>query len=341
MLKKKNGIDNTETLPDSVLLFILLLIPTESLRYRVKYVCKRWFKLITKEILSEVASIVIERPCLGNVVSEIHLVEISEENSNLYAASRSMIVHSKVRVRSLCNELLLMTDPTKYGALHVYNLISRVGRILPISINCGGHSQLKCGLALAYDKFRGLFKIVHIFTGNSSVECEIFELKSESLFRKKSNWRKVDVPSYVGERKHEWGDPISVSDRHIYWDVSSSECILSMDIVEEKFSEIPLARSTNNYSVLERGGCIALELPIDIGAAKMWFLNHVEGTDWQKLKGVRIENGMHQFNCPDDMVLLRVGDNVIYKRRGTCSVLFGYKQTTGDVKSLDIVATSE
>ncbi|KAK1364967.1 hypothetical protein POM88_040528 [Heracleum sosnowskyi] len=157
-----------------------------------------------------------------------------------------------------------MTDPSKSGVLRVYNLISNVGRTLHIAINCGGHSQLKCGLALVYDKFKGLFKIVHIFAGNPSVHCEILELESESF-------RKIDVPLYIGERKHDWGDPIFVSGRYIYWDVCSSECILSMDICEEKFYEIPLARSTNNYSVLERGGCLGLELAIDIGAAKMWF----------------------------------------------------------------------
>lgn len=341
VLKKNNGIDNTEKLPDSVLLIILHLIPTELLRYIVKYVCRRWFKLITKEILSEVAFIVIERPCSGNFFSNLHLVEVHDENRNLHVTDQLMRVHSKGRVRSSCNELLLMTDPSKYGVLHVYNLISEVGRTLPLPINCGGHSHLKCGLALAFDKCRGVFKIVHIFVGNPSVECEIFEIKSESLFRKRPNWRKIDVPSFVEQRKDDWGDPISVNGRYIYWDVCSSECILSMDIVEEKFNEIPLARTTNNYSVLERGGCLGLELPIDIGAANMWFLNHVEGTEWQKLKGVRIKDEMQPVSYPDDIVLLRVGDCVIYKRRGICSVLFGYKQKTRDVKSLDDVAASE
>lgn len=91
----------------------------------------------------------------------------------------------------------------------------------------------------------------------------------------------------------------------------SYEYILSMDIVEEKFYKIPLPRNRENYSVLGIGNnsYVGLELPIGIGAAHVWILihakveevakflwikrirNHAGEKEWQKLKGLRIEDG--------------------------------------------------
>lgn len=348
-----NGVDNTVKLPDDVLSSILLLIPTESLRYTVKYVCKRWFKIITKEILSEVAFYVIQQPSLREFYNEIHFREISEKNGKLNEQKKFVPLPWGGRVRSICKELLLLTEPNKNGALYVYNRIRKVGRTLSLSEHCGGHSKCKCGLALVYDKFRGLYKIVHVFVGNSAVECEIFELQSESLFLERSEWRKIDGPSYVGQRKYYWDDPISVNGSYIYWDVFSYEYILSMDIVEEKFYKIPLPGIRKNYSVLKIGdhSCLGLELPIRIGAAHMWILNHMTveelakflwikcnrnhagEKEWQKLGGLRIEGPVSKY--AHDVALIQVGDYVIHKRRGMCSVLFGYKPEARDGTILD------
>lgn len=49
-----------------------------------------------------------------------------------------------------------------------------------------------------------------------------------------------------------------------------------MDIVKEKFYKIPLPRTTKSYSVLESGGYLGLELPIQIGSARMWIVNYVK-----------------------------------------------------------------
>lgn len=71
-----------------------------------------------------------------------------EKNGKLDGQLKVIPLPCDGRVRSLCNELLLMTEPDKEGALYVYNLISKVGRTLSLSVHCGGHSKCKCGLAL-------------------------------------------------------------------------------------------------------------------------------------------------------------------------------------------------
>ncbi|KAA8539638.1 hypothetical protein F0562_026330 [Nyssa sinensis] len=106
------------------------------------------------------ASLIIQKPAGEREhVYGTRLVDINEGKFNLRMKEEYLEIPCRGRIRSWCNELLLITDPFKLGALYIFNLVTKEGSTLPPSSSpCSGHVGCKCGLGLAYDKFKGAYK---------------------------------------------------------------------------------------------------------------------------------------------------------------------------------------
>lgn len=351
---RKESAEYFDILPDDVLTRILVLLPAELLQYKVKFVCKQWFKIITQQILFNQSSIIIQKPVekgqlyssrgKGLNVYTTRLVELNEGNSNLRVKDQYLNIPCKGRIKSSCNEFLLITDPRKHGALYLFNRITKVGKILPRGSNdCKGHAACKCGLGVAFDMFREVYKVIHVFVGAQSIQCEMFCFKNESYFLNRLKWKRIDGPPYVGNRKYFWDDPVSVNGRYFHWDVHSAEYILSMDIVEERFCQIHLPESMKTYSLLDMGGYLCIQSPFFVNFAEIWILKNFQRQEWHKLQTIRnsgyiyltaLAGSQQPFSVP--IASLKVGGYIIYRKTGDQLGLFGYKPENDHMPKLDI-----
>ncbi|KAK1364966.1 hypothetical protein POM88_040527 [Heracleum sosnowskyi] len=82
------------------------------------------------------------------------------------------------------------------------------------------------------------------------------------------------------------------------------------------------------YNLISKVGR-TLSLSVHCGGHSKW------EKEWQTLRGLRIEDGGPVCKYAHDVVLIQTGDYVIHKRRGMCSILFGYKPEARDGRILD------
>lgn len=343
--RKKDTVEYFDILPDEILTSILVWLPAELLRYKFKYVCRRWFNIITHQILFDETSIIIQKPAARGHVYRTRLVDFNEGISNLRLKEQYLNIPCKGRVRSWCNELLLITEPHKNGSLFIFNLITMVGSALPRgSKDCGGHAECKCGLGIAFDKFNGVYKVVHVFAGAQTFQCEMFMLKNESLFLNSSKWKTIDGPSYMGNRKYFWDDPVSVDGRYFHWHVHSAEFVVSMDIVEEMFHKIRLPQPITKYSLLEMGGYLCLLSNFCDKHAIIWILKHFQKQEWHKRQTIRNLGYIPMTGCqirnypsfPVPIGSLKNGSYIICRNYRDQLGLFCYKLENGRMAKLDI-----
>uniref|UniRef100_A0A5B6YPK4 F-box domain-containing protein n=1 Tax=Davidia involucrata TaxID=16924 RepID=A0A5B6YPK4_DAVIN len=348
IMRRKKKVDYFAYLPDDILFNILILLPAELLRYKFKYVCRRWFNIITNRILFDQASLIIQRPTGEREhVYGTRLVDINEGKFNLRMKEQYLDIPCRGRIRSWCNELLLITDPFKLGALYVFNLVTKEGSTLPpCSSYCSGHVGCKCGLGLAFDKFKGAYKVVHVFLGPNSIQCEILVLKCELLSFKCLKWKKINGPSYIGQRHYFWDDPISVEGRFFHWDVHSAKYIVSMDIVKERFRQTRLPEygnslMSNAYFFVEMGGLLSLLIPVSGTQVDVWILKDFQRTVWEKLQCIKslsyVPSKIYPGRIhPVPIASLKNGSIIIFRKTGSDLGLFAYYLKCNHMAKLEI-----
>ncbi|CAL5363754.1 unnamed protein product [Camellia sinensis] len=344
VIRRKKRVNYFDFLPDDILFNILVLIPTELLRLKLKYVCKRWFNLISNRILFDLASLIIQRPIRENRhIYETRRVDVNEGKLKLWTTVQDLNIPCRGRIRSWCNELLLITDPHNLGALYIFNVNTQDGSTLPpCSSSCKGHFGCKCGIGLAFDKIKGSYKVVHVYVGLHWIECEILVLECKLSSFNCSKWEKISGPSYIGQRRYYWDDPISVEGRFLHWDVHSAEFIVSMDVAEERFFQTRLPEysnsfKSNEYFLTEIGGRLSLLLPVSGSQVDIWILK----TTWEKLQSIRyicyVSSSIHSgIVLPDPIGSLRNGSNIIFRKTGSDSALYAYSFQFKHMKQLEI-----
>ncbi|CAI9273671.1 unnamed protein product [Lactuca saligna] len=193
---REKKVDYSSFLTDDILFDILRRLPTVILRYKTKFVCRRWFNIITNKILIEHASFIVQR---------------------------SSGPHTAIQV-------VIRKDYIFLGVEHLV----------------GGHYTIKCGVALAFDGFKGVYKAIHIFMG-PPIQCKIIELNRDITSGVSSMWIKTEGPSYdMGEGQYYWGNPVSVQGRYFHWDVHSSKYLVSVNMVKDKILQIPLPKCNDD-----------------------------------------------------------------------------------------------
>lgn len=351
-ITRKRKIDDWFTcIPDDILISILILLPTEVLRFKLKFVCKRWFKLITNRILFDQASLIIQKPVGEREhVYKTRLVDFNEFEPRLRMKEQYLDIPCKGRIRSWCNELLLITDPNNVGALYIFNLITKEGLTLPFcSPYCKGHVGCKCGLGLAFDEFKRVYKVVHVFVGPQSIHCEILVLKCvSSSFNVGSKWKMINNgPSYMGKRHYFWDDPISTEGRYFHWDVHSTKYLVSMDTVKERFRQTRLPESgnapvsNNGYFLVDMGGFLSLLLPVSETQIDIWILKDFQRTVWEKVQCIRnlsyVPSRIYPGRIlPVPITSLKNWSKLIFRKAGTELGLFGYNLKNNGMDRLEI-----
>ncbi|CAI9273673.1 unnamed protein product [Lactuca saligna] len=291
--KKKKSLDGFALLPDDVLLEIFQKLPPDLLRYKVKFVCRRWFTIITNNILLDHASLILQRSTGSNT---IRLMDIREEEQGLKMKQEFINMPCYGCIKSWCNEYLLITDSIRIGILYLFNLITKQGSFIsPLpSVSCGGHYNGKCGLGISYDPFKKLYKVVHVYNG-PPIQCEILVLESNIPSNEWIIWKKVNGTSHTGERQYYWENPVSVQGRYFHWDVHSDKYLVSMDTVKERFRQTFLPgsgsdvyRMDNRYSLVEMGGLLSLLHKVSFDRVNVWILKNFQRTKWEKFHSICI-----------------------------------------------------
>ncbi|KAL4587359.1 hypothetical protein LXL04_000228 [Taraxacum kok-saghyz] len=192
---RKESEDLFVFIPDDILLDILKRLPDAILRYKAKYVCRRWMDLISNWMLVDCASFILQNP-RELITRRVDIMEEGEDQG-LQVKVQDLDIPCIGTIRSWGNEFLLMStnDKGKKTSLYVYNLITNEGSYLPeCNASCKGRCNDKCGVALSFDVSKGIYKVVHVFMG-PPMECHILVLEGDIV---SSNWKKVQVPCRHG-----------------------------------------------------------------------------------------------------------------------------------------------
>lgn len=341
----KERIAYFDNLPDEILTSILVWLPAELLQSKFKYVCKRWFNIITHQILFDHASIIIQKPVAGGYVYRTRVVHLNEGLHSVKFKEQYLNIPVKGRVRSWCNELLLITEPHNNGSLFIYNLKTKLGSALPRDSNeCGGHVKCNCSLGIAFDKYNGIYKVVHVYAASKETfKCEMFMLRNETLFLNSSKWKTIGGPSYIGGRKYYWEDPVTVNGRYFHWHVRSKAGIVAMDIVEETFHYIRLPPFISEYSLVEMGGYLCLLSNSCDKKSVVWILKHFDKQEWHKRHTIRNFGYSASADCcmerpsfPIPVTCLNNGSYIICRNFKGGLGLHGYRLETGHMRKLHI-----
>nr|XP_043632771.1 F-box protein At5g49610-like isoform X2 [Erigeron canadensis] len=338
--RKKRKVDFSALLPDDLLLDILEKLPTDILRYKTRYVCKRWFDLTTNRILLDHASLILENTTGSQTV---RLVDIREEKDGLKMKDQCLDIPYNGRIKSWCNEFLLITDLNRDGSLFLFNRITKEGSFLPpCSLSCRGHYGCKCGVGLSYDDFKEVYKVVHVFNG-PPIQCELLILKSDNISCASIKWKKVNGPSYTGNRQYYWDDPISVQGRYFHWDVHCCKYLISMDTAKERFRQTCLPGSdgipmNNCYFLVEIGGFLSLLHKVSSDKINVWMLKDYQRTKWEKLQSISISSytSIYPGSALLPVTSVKSKRYIIFRKPGSYTGLYSYDLKDKLIKRLNI-----
>ncbi|KAL7601447.1 hypothetical protein Lser_V15G26028 [Lactuca serriola] len=206
---KEKKVDWFVFLTDDILLDILTRLPYGSLRYMAKYVCKRWLDLLSNMKLLDHASFILQKT--GNLTAR-H-VDIREEGEGLQVKVQDLDIPRIGMIRCWDHEFLLISEyKERKVSLYVYNIITKEGSYLPefkFNASYGGYCINKCGFALSLDRFKGIYKVVHLFMGPPN-ECHVLISRKDIASPK---WKKFQVPC-MNSQKISCFNAVSVQGRY-------------------------------------------------------------------------------------------------------------------------------
>ncbi|KAI3525870.1 hypothetical protein L1887_04999 [Cichorium endivia] len=277
--KSNEEVDQFVYLPDDMLLDILKRLPRGFLCYKAKFVCRRWLDIISNRILLDSASFILQKT--GNLTAR-H-VRIGEKEQGLQVKVENLDIPRIGIIRSWCNELILISNYKDIKqSLYIYNLFTEEGSYLPeCNVGCGGFCTFKCGLAISFDGFKGIYKVVHLFMGPPT-ECHILILREDIV---SSKWKKIQVPFMDGGRLHS-SVPVSVEGRYFHWEFPCDTRLVSIDMVKEEIVNMSLPL---RGIIFEMGGSLALFAGDTAQKAEIWILKDFKRKKWEKLQSVTLE----------------------------------------------------
>ncbi|CAI9287568.1 unnamed protein product [Lactuca saligna] len=342
---KKVKVDPFIFLPDDILLEILKRLPDAVLRYKEKYVCSRWFDIITNSILLDHASYILQnkgtfRTCL---------VDIREEGERLQVKEQDLDIPHIGMIRSWCNEFLLISV-SYTNTLYVYNLITKEGSYLPQhNAPCGRYCIGNCGVALS--GFKGIYKVVHLYSG-PPIKCHILNLgRGDNLMSTcvSSKWKHVkgSFTKDVKNRLHSWCEPVLVRQgRYIHWETfnDSNDLLVSMDTETEEIFQKRLPTSIeerySGNSLFVIGGFLAVfdRVLYQGNDAYVWILKDFRRRRWKKLQLI---TGHYTRYLDTYRICGGISKRYIILRSTTGKGMCSYDVENGVFKELDISIGSD
>ncbi|XP_076954668.1 uncharacterized protein LOC143629225 [Bidens hawaiensis] len=101
------------------------------------------------------------------------------------------------------------------------------------------------------------------------------------------------VPSNMGEGQYYWGGPVSVKGRYLHWDVHSSDHLVSMDTVKERFYQTRLPglnddHTRHQHSFVEMNGFLALLDKVSGNKVNIWIFKDLHNNKWEKTHSLNL-----------------------------------------------------
>ncbi|KAL7605556.1 hypothetical protein Lser_V15G18542 [Lactuca serriola] len=291
MKRKKNDVHWFAFLPDDVVEDILKRLPYVFLRYNAKYVCRKWFDIINM-ILAENSFFILQT----SFGFTIRYVDVREEGLRLEVKEQNLRIHFFGRIKSWYNEFLLILDPArKRKSLYIFNMITREKSFLPKPPTFFAHQDTSvCAMALFFDRFKGVYKVVHLFNGQS-LQCHILQLEKDIVVsRVSSRWKKIKVPFYLDPRNMGEIVSIQVQGRYFHWNLNCSRFLVSVDMIKEEVLQMSLPepgeRKRLYYSIFEMGGFLSLIDGVSRDKTDLWILKDFQSMKWEKLLSITVQD---------------------------------------------------
>lgn len=331
-------------LPKDCVTNILIRLPLESLQ-RSRFVCKPWYNIInsakfiethlcrSETVLIFLSSIKKQRlfpssapsslPQRPNCISvESKLVQsksaalfdqsvVDPSSFSVqfleFSGAKSKIVEYNLRcrgdIRATCNGLILLDNKMKKGGLIVMNPVTRKLSALPLGTLYSPHNE-SYGFVLS--SVTGEYKVVHLFRDVLGyVSCEVLNLGSRS-------WREIDGPSFGLFGWFGYSPVSAIGALHWIPRVDQSDYIVSMEVDEEKFHQVPLPKSCKTADrIVEVGGSLGFVTHHEeVCQIDIWILKSLFGEVWTKHHSITV-------GCILDMVplfSLRIKGDMIFRR---------------------------
>ncbi|KAJ4704511.1 F-box domain containing protein [Melia azedarach] len=293
------GKSSVTDLPDEILFQILTKFPAEDLHDNIRFVCKRWHKLISsgcfisqhmqqnKSQLLIVTPVLL--PCENRQVKQLEK-HVKALDFNLNTAP---IPRMAQQILSSFNGLILIHDREHRRQLHVVNLANKFSVTLPSCPSACEH--VGCGTAITLDPSTSEYKIVHMFADGFGLE--IFTLGCPD-----KAWKRIRGPFRVPEErpfnveKFRWENPVCINGQFLHWSVGSDEYIVSMNISNEKWRRIHLPgndRYRYRYDLLDIEGNLALFYKVSNTQIDVWVLEDYEKQGWIQRYSIMSESRIH------------------------------------------------
>lgn len=321
-------------LPSDCVSNILIRLPLDALQ-RSMLVCKLWCNMINNSkfidaYLSRSESVLIflerryrpflEKPNTFSVEGKLLQSKplnvfdypISKRSSKIsikFLENKDNIVEIRDynisclgNLRASCNGLILLDNKIKKGGLVVMNPVTRKLISLPVGTMCSDHCE---SYGFAISSVTCEYKLVHLFQDAlSCVNCEILNFRTRI-------WREIDGPSSGLIHWFGYNPVFSIDALHWIPEIDRSDYIVSMEVDNEKFHQIPLPRSCRTHDrVLDVGGFLGFVVHEEFNQIDVWILRDLFGKVWTKHHSITI-------GCILDMVpllTLRIKGDMIFMR---------------------------
>ncbi|KAJ4967138.1 hypothetical protein NE237_018987 [Protea cynaroides] len=256
---------------------ILLKFPAESLEFKFRYVCKSWNSIISDKNFRN-QHLHCSKPEPGLIIQAYDEYGYGTYFMSGTTRMQQLIKHNYSSKILGCSNGLVLVEWETNGCrdLRVLNPITKQYLQLPhpqasSSSLSRGHYQF----GFAFVSSIGKFKVICLVICLGRVQCGILTLDCSN-----PKWRVIEGPAAISNSMcHK--PPISING-YMYWYLYyPTDAVISMDLIEEKFSEIHLPCSIGNLVEI-KGHLSNIVIQPNHGLLDIWILKDVHGGQWVK-----------------------------------------------------------
>ncbi|XP_010268553.1 PREDICTED: F-box protein At3g07870-like [Nelumbo nucifera] len=295
---------------------ILTRVPADFLHNNFRLVCRKWTELISNPRFikahysnAEQGLITLGPICFKLGWIAMRFMEIRECKMIVRLIKfRSFRSCEMPNLKSYSNGLLLLQDGLNPHNLYVVN---------PATSNWISFPPFSTALTggrfdLVYVPCTQEYKVVHLIPDYNSFtfQCEIFTCGGSD------SWRLVDSITDNRINKFFSGERAIVRGI-IHWNVNSTQYIISMDLMEEKFRvvKLPHRHLYTQVQLIEKGGFLSFLDRDPYGHINVWVLKDFQTGDWVKEYIINMpwEVRQHLYHV---ITTVKNGEVIVFRRSG-------------------------
>ncbi|KAF5948603.1 hypothetical protein HYC85_014560 [Camellia sinensis] len=305
-----------DLLPREIALDILSRLPISSL-LQLRFSCRSWQILSQDPHLPQLqfSRTAKKNPCLifhceYPLRNQLHFVEFSDQDQENGIVRKIQTpfcsVMPEFNVIASCNGLLCLSDSLYSDPIYVYNPFTRENRELPKSRQFDDQEVVfGFGFHPVTNEYK-VVKIIHYWNGyrrfrfrdHTQSEVQVLSLNT-------NNWRSIGkVPYPLDPRSAE-----ALVNGRLHWLTQPRRCpgvrhsrgIVSFDLVDEQFREIPRpdcgSLNRTNYHLAVLGGCLSAIVCCHYEKFEIWVMKDYDVKEsW--IKEFKIKDYSLQFMKP-------------------------------------------